>query len=155
MKTFNIPVFSTLLTVALTLSGCSAITDSIGASTQTFTNTTESSSRISSSNDSSHASLKTQQAIEFAKVNWMQLSSNMANGQGEYLSVIADLLGVNPAQKQAFYNLSKSKFSQFFPSTETTPEQLVNRLKTEASHLGMMQTRIISAVPETHQQFSL
>ena len=117
------------------LSGCSSLTDSIGATTQTFTNTTESSSRISSGN-AGQASLKMQQAIEFAKINWMQLSSNMANGEGEHLSTIADLLGVDAAQKPAFYSMTKSKFSQLFPSTEVTAEQLVNSLKVEIGRLN-------------------
>lgn len=138
MKIYPVP-FLSAFAAAVILSGCSALTDSIAASTQTFTNTTESSTRISSSKDSGHASLKAQQAVEFAKVNWMQLSANMASGQGEYLSTMADLMGVKPAQKPAFYGITKSKFSQLFPSTETTPEQLVKGLKVEIGRLEQSQ----------------
>jgi hypothetical protein len=77
-----------------------------------------------------------QQAIEFAKINWMQLSSNMANGDGEHLSTMADLLGVEATQKTAFYSMTKAKFNQLFPSTEVTAEQLVQSLKTEIEKLG-------------------
>lgn len=135
MKMYIAPFLSALAAVVL-LSGCSSITDTIAASTQTFTNTTESSTRVSSSNDSGHANLKTQQAVEFAKVNWMQLGADMARGQGEHLSAMADLMGVKPAQKPVFYSMAKSKFSLLFPTTETTPEQLVNTLKIEVSQLG-------------------
>jgi uncharacterized protein YceK len=135
MKIYISPVLIILATTVM-LSGCSALTDSIAASTQTFTNSTESSTRVSSSNNSKQASLKIQQAVEFVKVNWMQLSSNMASGQGEHLSTMADLMGVKPAQKPAFYSMAKSKFSQLFPTTETTPEQLVNSLKVEIGKLG-------------------
>lgn len=133
MKIFQ--VFFLGFTTISALSGCSSLTDSIGATTQTFTNTTESSSRISSGN-AGQASLKMQQAIEFAKINWMQLSSNMANGEGEHLSTMADLLGVDAAQKPAFYSMTKSKFSQLFPSMEVTAEQLVNSLKVEIGRLN-------------------
>jgi Protein of unknown function (DUF3015) len=118
------------------LSGCGTLTDTIAASTQTFTNTTESSTRVTSSNDSGHASLKTQQAVAFAKINWMQLSANMASGQGEHLSAMADLMGVQASQKPAFYSMTKAKFSQLLPSNEVTPEQLVSRLKVEVSKLN-------------------
>ena len=130
------PLFLSTVMVVAVLSGCSSITDTIAASTQTFTNTTESSSRISSSKDSDHASLKNRQAVEFARVNWMQLSANMANGQGEHLSTMADLLGVKPTQKSAFYRMAKNKFSQLFASVEITPEQLVNSLKVEVNKLS-------------------
>lgn len=136
MKINTCCIFLVTLAVAVLLSGCSALTDSIAASTETFTNSTESSTRVSSSNDSNHASVKTQQAIEFAKINWMQLSSNMANGQGEHLSAMADLLGVQAVKKPAFYQMAKFKFNQLFPSTDTTPEQLVSRLKVEVAKLG-------------------
>jgi len=134
MKKLNVTFLVTTFTIGL-LSGCSSITDTIAASTQTFTNTTESSTRVSSSNDSGSASLKSQQAIDFAKINWMQLSANMAKGNGEHLQTLADLLGVQAAEKPAFYQMTKTKFSQLFSSTETTPEQLVHRLKIQVSQL--------------------
>lgn len=133
MKIYPLP-FLTLLAAVL-LSGCSTLTDTIAASTQTFTNTTESTTRVSSG-DAGSTSLNNQQAVDFAKINWMQLSANMASGDGEHLRTFADLLGVNSAQKPAFYDMTKTKFSQLFPSTQTTPEQLVNSLKVEISKLG-------------------
>ncbi len=133
MKNSSMLILS-LLSMSL-LSACSSITDTIAASTQTFTNTTESTSRISSG-DSSYAGLQNQQAVEFAKVNWMQLSANMARGDGEHLKTMADLLGVKPAQRVAFFSMTKSKFNLLYPSIHTTPEQLVNSLKTQLAHLS-------------------
>ncbi len=127
-----------LITTAFitSLSGCSSVTDSIAASTQTFTNSTESSSRVSSSNNSSSAAAnQIEQAIEFAEINWMQLSSNMAQGQGEHLTAMAEILHISTAQKPAFYQMTKNKFSQLFSSTETTAEQLVQRLSIEITAL--------------------
>jgi hypothetical protein len=134
MKNLNRTFLTATFAIGL-LSGCSSITDTIAASTQTFTNTTESSTRVSSSNESGSASLKNQQVIDFARINWMQLSSNMAKGDGEHLHTLADLLGVQAAEKPAFYQMTKTKFSQLFFSTETTPEQLVHRLTIEVNQL--------------------
>ncbi len=133
MKLSALPLLTPL--IACLLSGCSTITDTIAASTQTFTNTTESTTRISSGN-SGTASLNNQQAIDFAKVNWMQLSANMANGEGEHLRTLADLMGVHSAQKSAFYSMTKAKFNQLLPSTQTTAEQLVKNLQAEVSKLN-------------------
>lgn len=128
--------FLSALAAAL-LSGCSTLTDTIAASTQTFTDTTKSSSEVSTnSSKSAPETAQLKQAVEFAAINWMQLSANMASGQGEHLSAMADLLGVKPAQKSAFYSMAKSKFNQLIPSTEVTPEQLVKSLKVEIGRLG-------------------
>lgn len=75
------------------------------------------------------------QAIQFARINWSNLTADMAGGQGEYLSTMADLMAVKPAQKTAFYRMAKSRFSQLLPSAETTPEQLFTRLKVEIGKL--------------------
>lgn len=132
-----IPLLLSALAATVLLSGCSSLTDTIAASTQTFTDTTKSSSEVSTNaSKSAPETAQIKQAVEFAAINWMQLSSNMASGQGEHLSTMADLLGVKPAQKPAFYNMAKSKFSQLLPTTETTPEQLVKSLKVEIGKLG-------------------
>lgn len=68
-------------------------------------------------------------AMQFAQVNWSNLTADMASGQGEYLSAMADLIGVKPAQKTAFYKRVKSNFSQILPTAETTAAQLVDGLK--------------------------
>lgn len=68
-------------------------------------------------------------AVQFARINWPNLTADMANGQGEYLSTLADLMVVKPTQKPAFYRMAKNRFSQLLPSAEVTPEQLVIRLQ--------------------------
>lgn len=74
-------------------------------------------------------------AIQFARLNWSNLTADMAKGQGENLSAIADLLGIQDTKKTAFYAVSKNKFSQFIPASDTTAEQLVLKLKTESAKL--------------------
>jgi hypothetical protein len=108
--------------IACLSTACSTLTDTIAASMQTFTNTTKAS--------------KLQQAVAFASINWMRLAENMANGQGEHLQTLADLLGVKATQKPAFYAMTKHNYQQLFPSAQTTPEQLIHSLQIEITHLG-------------------
>jgi outer membrane murein-binding lipoprotein Lpp len=137
MKSYSYYFGLTVITASTLVSGCSSLTDSIAASTQTFTNTTQSSSEVSSNvSKSAPGTAQLKQAVEFAAINWMQLSANMANGEGEHLSAMADLLGVSSTQKPAFFSMTKTKFSQLLPSTETTPAQLVDSLKVELGKLG-------------------
>ena len=115
------------------LSGCSSITDTVAASTQTFTNASEATTNVSKSSPS--AKNNTEQAIQFTKINWMKLSSNMAKGQGEHLAALATLLEVKEAQKPAFYAMTQEKFTRLFANTETSPEQLVQHLQLEITKL--------------------
>ncbi len=75
------------------------------------------------------------QAIQFARINWSNLTADMASGRGEYLSTLADLIAVKPAQKAAFYRMAKKRFSQLLPAAEVTPEQLVTALKVASEKL--------------------
>jgi hypothetical protein len=75
-------------------------------------------------------------AVQFAQVNWLKLMADIAKGQGEYLTTMADLLKVSSAKKPAFYKVSQFKFNRLFPSADTTPEQLVNNLKREIGKLN-------------------
>lgn len=133
MKTYCTRLLA-IIAVSASLSGCSSITDSIAASSQTFTNTTKYTTDVSTK-DSSSSSSNTQQAIEFAKVNWMKLSANMSKGQGEHLAAIASLLKVEETQKPAFYAMTQNKFTTLYRSKETTGEQLVQQLQIEIAKL--------------------
>lgn len=73
--------------------------------------------------------------VEFAQLNWSNLTSDMAKGQGLYLSNIADLLEIPVAKRTAFYAMTKNKFTQLIPSPNTTPEQLVINLRIESAKL--------------------
>lgn len=121
------------VTAGAFLSGCSSITDTVAASTQTFTNASEATTNVSKS--SSYAKNDTEQAVQFAKLNWMNLSANMAKGQGEHLAAFATLLKVDAAKRPAFYQMTQQKFTALLGSTETTPEQLVQNLQVEIAKL--------------------
>lgn len=74
-------------------------------------------------------------AIQFAQLNWSNLTADMARGQGENLTALADLLSIHCAKKIAFYAMVKHKFSQFIPTADNTAEQLVLKLKMESAKL--------------------
>jgi hypothetical protein len=135
MNTDYVLRLSTVVLIAGLSTGCSTLTDSIAASSQTFTNTTKATSEVISSQGGSKSS-QLQQAVKFASINWMRLAENMANGQGEHLQTLADLLGVKPAQKPAFYAMTKNHYQQLFPSAQITPEQLIHNLQIEIKQLG-------------------
>ncbi|MDQ7090708.1 MAG: DUF3015 family protein [Methylococcales bacterium] len=122
---------------SLVLSGCSSLTDTVAASTQTFTNVTDSTSGSSTniSKDSSPSSSNTQKAIEFARINWMNLSANMSKGEGEHLAAMASLLAVQETQKTAFYKMTQQKFVRLFKEGKASAPQLVEQLQQEVTQL--------------------
>lgn len=137
MKIYSSQISLALIAINLTLSGCSAVTDTIAASSQTFTNVSDSSvgSSTNVSKDSSPSSSNTQQAIDFVRINWMNLSANMSKGKGEHLAAMATLLAVKETQKLAFYQMTQKKFTHLFNNGKTTASQLVEHLQIEVTKL--------------------
>lgn len=133
----NLRIGFVLIVACLMLSGCSSITDTIAASSQTFTNVSDSSSGSSTnmSKDSSPSSSNTYQAVEFARVNWMNLNENMARGKGEHLAAVANLLAVSEAQKPAFYRMTQQKFIHLVNKGQATPTELITQLQQEIKKL--------------------
>ncbi|MGH8454283.1 MAG: DUF3015 family protein [Nevskiales bacterium] len=52
----------------------------------------------------------------FAGANLDQLSAEMAAGQGEALEAMAELYGVQEADKQAFYSMTQQNYATIFSS---------------------------------------
>lgn len=69
--------------------------------------------------------------LAFIKANFNQLRSEMAVGEGDTLVKLADLLGIQEAEKKQFYALTQSSFNQLFVSPETTAEQLLANIHKE------------------------
>ena len=137
MKNYYPQISLALITISLTLSGCSSLTDGLSASSQTFTNVSDSSvgSSTNVSKDSSSSSSNTQKAIDFASINWMNLSANMSKGKGEHLAAMATLLAVKETQKLAFYQMTQKKFIHLFNKGKTTAPQLIEQLQIEVAKL--------------------
>ncbi len=65
----------------------------------------------------------------YAAANIDKLASDMAAGQGESLDTLAYLMGIDEAVKPVFFQLTKSHFSQLFPSDAVTAGQMLTTLR--------------------------
>ena len=70
-------------------------------------------------------------AQAFAAINFENLKQNMAQGQGEYLASLGNLLGVPKQQEAEFFLLTQEKYALLIPSDETTPEDMLAALHRE------------------------
>jgi ABC-type enterochelin transport system substrate-binding protein len=113
---------------------CATTTDTTESSSETFHNTTDASSKFTSSTspgEDSSDSAKHEQALAFSKVNLERIKTDMALGGGEYLTSLATLLHIPAHNQQEFFALTKSNFSTLFGSENTTAEELLARLDNE------------------------
>ena len=65
----------------------------------------------------------------YAAANIDQLASDMASGQGESLDTLAQLIGVDEADKPAFFALAKHNFATLFPGDQVTAGEMLGSLK--------------------------
>lgn len=66
-------------------------------------------------------------ASVFVNENMDQVAENMAEGQGEALDTLAELLKVD--SKEEFATLTQSNFSKIFTSSEVTAEEVIQNLE--------------------------
>lgn len=64
----------------------------------------------------------------FTGANMERIASNMAVGEGEALETMAALMGVEDADKPAFYSASKANFDRIFASADVTAEDVIAAL---------------------------
>ena len=123
-----------VLGVMSILYACAVTNSSTESSSQTFQNTTDASSKFTSStspgSDSSE-SAKKEQALAFSKMNLERIKTDMAVGGGEHLTSLATLMEIPAHNQQEFFALTKSDFSILFSSEQTTAEELLARLDDE------------------------
>ena len=125
-----------VLSVLCMLYACAVTVNSTESSSKTFQNTTDASSKFTSSTSpgsGSSESAKNEQALAFSKVNLERIKSDMAVGGGEHLTSLATLLGVPAHNQQDFFALTKANFNTLSGSQETTAEELLVRLDNELS----------------------
>jgi len=66
----------------------------------------------------------------YAEVNLQKLSSEMAQGGGEYLNAFASLMGANDAaSKKAFITLTQQKYEVLFPTANTDSATMLRNLR--------------------------
>jgi hypothetical protein len=77
----------------------------------------------------------------YAAVNLQQLSREMAQGGGEYLSGLSTLMGCKTdAQKQAFSQLAQTRYEKLFPSDSTDSSAMLSNLRSEMSADPVLRT---------------
>lgn len=115
---------------------CAVTTDATESSSRTIHNTTDASSKFTSSTSpgggSSNLTQK-DQALAFSKVKLERIKTDIALGGGEHLTTLATLLGIPAHNQQEFFALTKTNFSTLAGSQNTTAEQLLARLDDELS----------------------
>ncbi|MCP5196961.1 MAG: DUF3015 family protein [Gammaproteobacteria bacterium] len=72
-----------------------------------------------------------EQTIEFARINFERLKQDMAAGQGEYLSSLATLLGIESGRQPEFFVFAQEKFTVLFPDDRTTAAEMLTTLNRE------------------------
>ncbi len=78
------------------------------------------------SNCTQHKVVKTEkQSLHFATMNYMELKSQMAQGEGEYLSAFAQTIGCQASAQNTFNDVLKTNFSQIVPRGSIQPEKLL------------------------------
>ena len=66
----------------------------------------------------------------YAEVNLQKLSTEMAQGGGEYLNAFASLMGANDeVSKKAFISLTQSKYETLFPTANTDSATMLRNLR--------------------------
>ena len=129
-------LFAVVAVVAV--SSCAVTTRSTQGTSETFQNTSEVSTDFTSStsprsSDKSESDEAKKQALEFTKVNYERVRTDMAVGGGEHLTSLATLLGISDSCKAEFFSLTKNRFSTLFISDQIAPEELLAELDLELS----------------------
>lgn len=131
-----------LLGVLIIFNACAVTNSSTESSSQTVQNTTDASSKFTSSTSpgsGSDESAKNEQALAFSRVQLERIKTDMAVGGGEHLTSLATLLGVPSHNQPEFFALTKANFSTLFSTEPTTAEELLARLDDQIdTHPGLL-----------------
>lgn len=125
---------ATVLGILSMVYACATTTAPTESSTKTFHNTTEASSKFTSSTSPGGGSsdlAKKEQALAFSKVNLERIKTDMALGRGEHLASLATLMEIPERNQQEFFSLTKTNFNTLFDSENTTAEEFLARLDNE------------------------
>ena len=120
-----------MLSILSIIYACAVTTDSTESSSKTFQNTTEASSKFTSSTSpggGSNDSAQKEQALAFTRVQLERIKTDMAVGGGEHLGALATLLGVPAHHQPELFAMTQANFSLLFSSEPTTAEDLLARL---------------------------
>jgi Protein of unknown function (DUF3015) len=65
----------------------------------------------------------------FAAVNYDNLSQEMAQGGGEHLTSLAELMGISEEQRSDFFALAQARFASLIQSGDATPAAMIKTLQ--------------------------
>lgn len=84
-----------------------------------------------------------QRVSVFASVNFENLKQDMAQGRGEHLSSLAQLMEIPAEQQGAFFALTQEKHAVLFASEATTSTEMLMALNRELSSHPVMSQAVI------------
>lgn len=132
-----IPFFFRMMTVFTLLAFMPACTTttSTDATSESLGTTSDVTSDVTSSTTPGEEPTPSEvnEALEFTIANLDRIKTDMAAGGGEHLRALATLLGVSVSHQEAFFSITKEKFSSLYSSDKTTAEELVEKLMAEIS----------------------
>lgn len=67
-------------------------------------------------------------ATQFASANMEKLAQDMAAGQGESLTSLADIIGIAESDREDFYRSARENFDVIYSGADTTADELVTNL---------------------------
>jgi hypothetical protein len=68
-------------------------------------------------------------AADFLDDNMEKVARDMSSGQGESLDTLANLMGVQPTDKAAFFTLTHENFSQIFSGDAVSSTEVMDNLQ--------------------------
>ena len=120
-----------LACLALLMASCAVTTRSFEGTSETFANTTDASSELTSSTSPrAEESARDLKLKAFVTANIQRLQEDIARGGGEHLASLARLLDIDTSHRAGFYALTKEVYPVLFASP-VTPAQVLARLQAE------------------------
>lgn len=142
--TLSLPTYTSLFThtslwTLLLLSACATTTGAFEGTSGSLENTTEASSRLTSSTspDSSGGDesakvhrneINLEQAIHFSEDHFDKLKRDAARGDGEYLVAVGTFLGVSEGKQDDFSTLVRRRFDSLFIEGNPSADVAVMRI---------------------------
>lgn len=117
------------------LTSCATTTAPTEASTETFGNTTDATSRLTSSTSPGESAANYAQAVRFVQKNYARVKTDMARGNGEHLETLAALLEVPAVERERFYAMAKNNFARLYPQPDTAAREMLQVLSLQMNVL--------------------
>ncbi len=78
--------------------------------------------------DPNETVMRDEERDSFVASNLDNLSQEAAQGHGEHLAALADIIGIDKADQPTFFDLAQQEYDLLFPASEQSPEQVMASL---------------------------